>query len=243
MRGLVGPRGRKFHRAFLASGQDSETVRTALALDYALPSSSSGGGHPWVVACIYGLSAIAELVIEQSNGRIAMYDVLDAVRDDRSNAVILATVDRLARQTHQDYLENEFKKPEAERSPKAVEWEKLPEEDKVNNRDQIRHILWKINAQKIRIAPIINLNSWNNYVIKNEIIEKLAKMEHDRWVAFKISNGWSYSKTRDDINKLHNDITTWENLSEHSKEKDRNVVIGIQKLLAIIGLGLFEDDG
>jgi hypothetical protein len=66
-------------------------------------------------------------------------------------------------------------------------------------------------------------------------LERLAEVEHDGWMAHKIKNGWRYDEARDDINKRHNALRPYANLSEVDKGKDRNSVRHFPRMAAMAG--------
>lgn len=68
-----------------------------------------------------------------------------------------------------------------------------------------------------------------------ELVERLARSNHDHWARKRIEEGWRYGRLRDDTNKLHPDLVPYEELSESEKEYDRKSVI--ETLKAIIALG------
>ena len=71
-------------------------------------------------------------------------------------------------------------------------------------------------------------------------IEKLAKMEHERWMHEKLDNGWQYTKKTDRATKLHKSLIPLDKLSEDEKEKDRVLVKGIPKILAKAGYTMIK---
>ncbi|GAA3345510.1 hypothetical protein GCM10020358_52890 [Amorphoplanes nipponensis] len=68
-----------------------------------------------------------------------------------------------------------------------------------------------------------------------ELIERLARREHDRWCRFQRANGWRYGERRDDAGRQHPDLVEWERLSEAAREKDREAVRQLPELLADAG--------
>jgi len=82
-------------------------------------------------------------------------------------------------------------------------------------------------------------------------------MEHDRWMAMKIEDGWRWARKTDKPLKLHQDLLPWRaftaeeriaryaeagaqalgpgTLSPSAKEKDRALVRDVPKILAAAG--------
>jgi RyR domain len=68
-----------------------------------------------------------------------------------------------------------------------------------------------------------------------ELIEKLARNNHDHWARKRIDEGWRYGPARSDERKEHPDLVPYEELSEGEKEYDRKTVV--EALKAIVALG------
>ena len=66
-------------------------------------------------------------------------------------------------------------------------------------------------------------------------IDKLAEMEHERWMQEKINTGGRYAKTTDKMKKLHQLLVPWHELPHEEQEKDYALVRGIPKILAKAG--------
>jgi len=57
-----------------------------------------------------------------------------------------------------------------------------------------------------------------------DLLERLAEIEHDRWCAERLLNGWRPG-ARDDVQKLHPGLVGWQYLDEPTRQKDRDGVI------------------
>ena len=74
----------------------------------------------------------------------------------------------------------------------------------------------------------------NNVMIPSDLatlIEKLAENVHELWALKRISEGWTYGANRDEVNKKTPYLVPYALLSESEKDYDREVVIGILKLI------------
>ena len=77
------------------------------------------------------------------------------------------------------------------------------------------------------IGNELNFTRLPKFTIKgdrDELIERLATLEHKRWMAERRINGWTYNETRDNNRRLHPDLVEYEQLSEKSKSYDREMV-------------------
>ena len=68
-----------------------------------------------------------------------------------------------------------------------------------------------------------------------DLVEILARMEHERWMAAKREAGWRPGLETDRGRRIHASITSWENLPPHEKEKDVVLVKAIPRILAKAG--------
>lgn len=113
-----------------------------------------------------------------------------------------------------------------------VDWKLLPETLKDANRSQADHLL-------IKLRLLLGENCYDkgklSEALTKEHIEQLARVEHDRWLAEKLLSGWRHtSGTKDTARRLSPAIIPWSALSDAEKQKDREAVLNIPKLLALI---------
>jgi hypothetical protein len=66
-------------------------------------------------------------------------------------------------------------------------------------------------------------------------LERLSKMEHERWMKVKLKAGWVFAPETNKSIKQHHALVPWEDLPEKEKDKDRNLVRAIPLLLTKIG--------
>lgn len=69
-----------------------------------------------------------------------------------------------------------------------------------------------------------------------EEVERLAKLEHDRWEAERRAGGWTFGATKDADAKRSPYLVPWEDLSEEVRDLDRDTVRGIPKFVSQVGL-------
>jgi hypothetical protein len=158
----------------------------------------------------------------------------------------------LAQAIHEMYCKNELDKGQTQASNKLlVPWEKLGhmtlEKDGINgrsyldsNRGQAEFIRTKLTLIGCDIGPIIDWDSPLKFSFTNEEIEYLAYLEHERWMDEKIEQGWRYGKERDDIQKKHPSLVSYDKLSEKEKDKDRNTIRQIPQLLSLIDYQVYR---
>ena len=69
------------------------------------------------------------------------------------------------------------------------------------------------------------------------VVDKLAENIHEIWAMNKINAQWSYGEMRDDMNKRHPCLTSFERLPISEKKYDTN--LALQTLKTIMALGLY----
>ena len=111
-------------------------------------------------------------------------------------------------------------------------WDLLPEYLRDKNRDQADHIPIKT---EIILQSLSTINRKEDFINNNQgLIEKMAELEHRRWMASSVVAGFRYDENRDElIKRTHPDIIHYDRLNEDTKNYDRNVVESlVNKLIA-----------
>lgn len=109
----------------------------------------------------------------------------------------------------------------------------LPEDEKEQNRNNVRDIPNKLASVGYAIVPARSEDAPVEFL--DSEVEKLAEMEHERWMQEKLDAGWKYAKTTDKAKKLHQCLVSWDELPQDEKDRDRVLVIGIPRILAKAG--------
>lgn len=142
------------------------------------------------------------------------------------------TYEILARAVHEQYVANERREGSTlETNPSMVSWEELPESLRESNRNQVEHIRVKLGAIGCDITVT---NEWEvpPFQFSPEEVELMAQMEHERFVAERLKQGFTSAPTKDMGKKTSLVLVPWEKLPEEEKEKDRNSVRQLSELLA-----------
>ena len=118
--------------------------------------------------------------------------------------------------------------------PALVDYDKLPEELKEASRANVRDIPRKLRELGYRVevggaqAGLSKLSETD--------LDRLGKIEHQRWMKHRLEGGWSVGPKTDIVRKIHASLVEWNELSEVEREKDREMVRSIPKILAEAGL-------
>jgi len=149
----------------------------------------------------------------------------------------------------------EKKNEETKENPSLVEWEKLPEEEKEQNRGQARDIPAKLAFAGCYMVPAADGEP--PFEFPPALLEELASREHTRWMRQKARDGWRYGEPRDGAKRLHPCMLPWtkgelaayadfadrledKELSEEEKDKDRIAVREIPTILKVAGYTVVE---
>lgn len=185
-----------------------------------------------------GESRKAQRFVEEAY-QIAITNGYHALANQIDETFFEQIIEPLAWAIHSEYLVHVKPDSNGHLPPMAVPWDALPEEFRESNRDQAWEIRQKLQALNYRIAPKIMGVDHAVTAFTDSQIELLARMEHDRWVEEKQRNGWIVGTPRDNEKKVHPDLIPWDYLDEIAKEKDRNAVRVIPKILEGAGLGIY----
>ena len=128
--------------------------------------------------------------------------------------------------------------PEHQIHPNSRPWEDLPENVRDANRMVADHFEIKMRAIGCRLGAIDEVQEIN---LSEDELEVLSIMEHGRWWADRALNGWRFGSERDDAQKIHPNMVPYDDLSEADKQKDRDSVMEMTKILRAEGMVITRD--
>jgi voltage-gated potassium channel Kch len=147
--------------------------------------------------------------------------------------------ERLAKTIHETYRAHVMRRGESVANNESMRpWEQLPEYLKDSNREQAWDIGRKLALIDLSAVPARGDNG--RIALTDEQVERLAKVEHRRWMNERMAKGWRYGSARDNVRKLHPDLVDWAHLSEGSRERDRSAVRAIPAHLTDAGLQIIR---
>ena len=140
-------------------------------------------------------------------------------------------------------------------NPSLVEFDKLAEEEKEQNRGQVRDIPGKLAYAGCYMVPA--RGGEPAFAFPDDVLEKLASREHTRWMRQKTADEWRYAPTTDKLKKVHSCLLPWrkgdlasyagfaqylgdEELPDAEKEKDRTAVRKIETILKHAGYTIVD---
>jgi hypothetical protein len=130
--------------------------------------------------------------------------------------VLRGTNEILARALHEDYLSRVRHEPN---HPAAVAWEALPKDIQDTNRTQADSIADKLELIDCHIVPLTALEP-NQFTLSEEEVERLAVMEHERWISERRAAGWT-AGPRNPERKQNPNLVAWPDLDEAVREMNR----------------------
>ncbi len=149
---------------------------------------------------------------------------------DRSADLLL-----LAQAIHEDYCAKARAYGETPQSNAAlIPWDKLPPGLQSANLAQAEDIPRKLRQLGYEIVDTGGIPA-SRIELDPALVEPLAILEHDRWMAEKVRAGWTFAEIRDNERLHHPLLVPYDDLAEVEKEKDRVTVRNIPALLATAG--------
>jgi hypothetical protein len=158
-----------------------------------------------------------------------------------------ATLESLAEAAHMIYREKQEARgvtygPKTSKRLKKnnalVAYADLPEDLKNDNRQNVLDIPAKLEVAGYIMIPARSFEP--PFDFPGNDLEMLAIAEHDRWMESKLAKNWRYGARKNTGKKLHPCLVPWEKLPENEKDKDRDLVKGIPKILARAGYAIVK---
>jgi len=113
-----------------------------------------------------------------------------------------------------------------------VAWEGLSEVMKDANR-------WSADHLSVKLRSIgfdgQDLSIFDKVATDPEFFEKLSEMEHRRWMAERLMEGWSFGPKRDNKKMIHDLLIPYGHLAVEEKDKDKDMIQNIKNLVASTG--------
>jgi hypothetical protein len=152
----------------------------------------------------------------------------------------------LAPLVHEFYREDKLKdfiptEPDINKYKVVMRWEKL---DPVLRESNIQHVLFLphiLNRVNLGISKSDKPKGINiKEILSGDLYEFLARLEHARWNAEQLLEGWKYGPEKDLAKKLNPNIVAWEKLDETTKAIEYKSIDNIPELLQKIGYEVYQ---
>jgi hypothetical protein len=184
-------------------------------------------------------TGLSKLIISDSaTSGIRAFEMLEATYSPES--LLGGTREILARAMHEDYIQSQQRSGATPATnPSMVPWEELPESLRESNRHSADAALVKLSAVGYGIELLTDAAA-AGFRFTSAEVERMAVIEHERWVDERTVQGWKYAPVKDIDKKLSPYLVPWEQLSEEIREYDRNVVRGMPMFLAKAGFQVYR---
>jgi hypothetical protein len=139
-----------------------------------------------------------------------------------------AVRDTLAREIHERHRA-------ATQAAPLKSWPELEEMFRESSRLQADHMLEKLREVGCAAVAVTD-RAVAPFELGFEEVERLAEVEHGRWTAERLMDGWRWGPDRDEARRTHPDLVPWADLPDAVKEHDRRAVRAIPELLRLAGM-------
>lgn len=210
--------------AFICYADEEACMKTALTVD-----TLWHGGRGSIVVRLDRLAQLREAfdgasgdpLLDEVSGALHLFGVVDAACDP--DLIREDLIERLARIIHDRYRVLRQLRGDTETdNPSMVDWEQLSLPLRRSNRAQAEDVGRKLEAIGCALAPRVIRGE--RHELTDDAIEVLAQMEHGRWMAERVRDGWSHAEYRSETRLEHPDLVPWEQLSDVARDKNRDAV-------------------
>jgi Trk K+ transport system NAD-binding subunit len=210
----------------------------ALAAGLALNRRLGGEGIPIVVRTEEesGLATLLRRAGEGADSFRHLHGFGLLERTCQPERLLAAGRETLAQAIHARYLaQREAAGETREENPSLVPWPQLGEDLRESNRAQADDIGRKLSAIGCDLAAAAEPGG-EPFAFRSEEIERLAEMEHERFVEERLAAGWTHAPGPKNLErKTSPHLGPWAELDEPTREIDRETVRGLPAFLGGIG--------
>ncbi len=142
--------------------------------------------------------------------------------------------EKIAKKIHEIYRQNKQDIMVSD-DPSMNKWEKLPEAFRESSARQADDIYGKLQEIDCTVQRVTD-REIELIKFTEEEVELLAEIEHGRWNAERLLEGWKWGEKKDAGKKISPHLVSWSDLPEEIREWDRVTVRKIPEYLAEINL-------
>jgi hypothetical protein len=141
---------------------------------------------------------------------------------------------QLARQIHETYREGD------PGGPYDVLWTQLTREGRRRNLAHADAIARQLEEVGYHLGPMIDWGAAPLEFTEAEV-EEMSRVEHERWVTERASEGWKRASAKDYRARQHPDLVPWAELPEERRDVNRRLVRARPAMLARVGIQVYRD--
>lgn len=225
------PELRDVATAYVCFDDDGLTIASALNL------LEQARGRFTVIARVThrseGIAALIQETQSENADATRFQAVSIAERACTADLVLEGMRGRLARGVHEAYRRD---------NPGTVydvPWDELSEEGRTRNLRHADGMTRQLEAIGYRLGPLLD---WGAPlpVLSSDELERMSELEHERWSAERLEQGWQYGPARNDAERLHPDLVPWGELPDRQQEINRRLLRERPGLLARVGIQLYR---
>lgn len=167
----------------------------------------------------------------------AFGDLGDACSRD---TLLEEALDAMAKVIHEDYANRRRQEGRDPSDPSVLPWHRLTAGLRESCRQQAEHIPVKLRAVGCRIGTSGENGERVTAFDEKTEVPAMARMEHARWNANLLLDGWKFGAIKNDEAKTHPCIVDWEQLPRDVQEWDREPVRNIPALVRQAGKCIYR---
>ena len=152
---------------------------------------------------------------------------------ERKSSLATEQLEEAAKQIHLKYIESV--KPT---DLSLLHWDKLEDSLKHSNRDQAAFCEEILKSCGYEVRASQNTAIMPEFT--HEEVEQMAEMEHGRWNAERLLEGWRLGKDKDILKKISPSLIGWSEIPEKIKQYDRDAILNYGRLLEKAGLEVYK---
>lgn len=142
-----------------------------------------------------------------------------------------------ASRSHEDSLKENRHKA---KDPTMLPWNLLRDDLRRDNLNQMAYAERILREVRCGIRLLKPGEAAPSVEFSDKEVEKMAEMEHGRWVAERLDSGWTYSTERDPENKKSPYLVGWKDLPDAVRKWDRDIVRCFPPLFRDVGLVIYR---
>lgn len=224
-----GPSVVVVHRA----AGDAQAIARGLALVRRWPAAQ-------VLVALHG--QISDVVLRLAGASDRLHLVAVTPESTAQEFLQASGIEIMARARHDDYLAQESARGHGPAdNPSLVPWHQLPDSLKDSNRrfaSSVGDTLADLGARLRPLRPGAAEARPGLHIVVEDL-EVLARREHDRWMSSLAADGWTFSPAAKNAQaRTHPLLVDWTELDEAERQKDRDAILAIPRMLARVGYEL-----
>lgn len=179
-----------------------------------------------------GLATIlrSKNIFHLTNNPIIPFGIMEEVCNKK--ILINPNIDYIAKKFHEHYIKHyERTNFDSDSNPNLKDWDFLSEARKDSYRHKVRTLEIILNAFNYRIIPKTKKNTQIIQFSEDEL-QKLGRIEHSRWLADRILEGWIFAEggKKNDL-KTNPLLVEWSKLSDEAKNWNIDQMRDIPEIL------------